>query len=112
MRHGNRARETTATTGTGTITLGGAVTGFQTFANAGIDGIVSYVIEDGDDWEIGYGVFAAAGPTLTRQVILESTNSDNALDLSGDAEVMSSPIAQEQMTIGKSIALNAGQALP
>jgi len=84
----NRAKVTTSTTGTGTITLGSAVNGFQTFADAGIaDGqSVRYTIEDGDDFEIGSGTYTASGTTLTRSVD-ESTNSDAALNLSGNAKV-------------------------
>jgi hypothetical protein len=92
----NRASMTTATTGTGTITLGSAVTGFQTFASAGIaDGeTVRYVIEDGSDWEIGTGVYTASGTTLTR-VVDESTNSNAAISLSGSAVVFVTPAAAD-----------------
>ena len=85
---GNRAKMSTSTTGTGTITLGSALSGYQTFAQAGITNgqTVRYAVEDGTNFEIGSGVFTSSGTTLTRNVT-ESTNSDNAINLSGSGEV-------------------------
>jgi hypothetical protein len=85
---GNRAKMTTSTTGTGTISLGSALSGYQTFAQAGITNgqTVRYTIEDGANFEIGSGVYTSSGTTLTRNVT-ESSNSDSAISLSGSAEV-------------------------
>ena len=93
----NRAKMTTATTGTGTITLGSAVDGFQTFTAAGVvnGDTVRYCIEDGtSNFELGSGVFTASGTTLTR-VVSESSNGGNAINLSGDAIVFITAIAAD-----------------
>lgn len=92
----NRAKMTTATTGTGTITLGSAADGYQTFAAAGISNgdTVRYTLEDGDNWEIGTGTYTASGTSLTRAVT-ESSNSGSAINLSGDAVVFLTLAAQD-----------------
>ena len=93
----NRAKMTTSTTGTGTITLGSAVDGFQTFTAAGVvnGDTVRYCIEDGtSNFELGSGVFTASGTTLTR-VVSESSNGGNAINLSGDAIVFITAIAAD-----------------
>jgi len=92
----NLARMTTATTGSGTITLGSAITGFLSFASAGVaDGeVVTYAISDGSNSEIGRGTYTAAGTTLTRSV-LRSTNGNAAVNLSGNAQVFITVAAED-----------------
>lgn len=92
----NRAKMSTATTGTGTVTLGSAESGYQSFADAGVSNsdIVRYVIEDGDNWEIGTGTYTSSGTTLSRTVS-ESNNSDAAINLSGSAVVFVGAAAED-----------------
>ena len=82
------AKMSTATTGSGTITLGSAITGWLTFAQAGVANgdWVRYAIEDGNNREVGYGQYTASGTTLTRNPTT-STNSNAAINLSGAAKV-------------------------
>lgn len=95
------ARMTTATTGTGTITLGSAATvggtTYLSFAAAGVaDGAtVTYAIADTNASEIGRGVYTASGTTLTRATILKSTNSNAAINLSGTAQVFVTAAAED-----------------
>jgi len=87
---------TTATTGTGTITLGSAVSGYLTFNLAGVANgdVVTYGIKDGANSEIGTGTYTTSGTTLTRAPT-KSTNGNAAISLSGTAEVFISPRAED-----------------
>lgn len=97
----NLARMTTATAGTGTITLGSAVSGYLTFALAGAANgdVVSYGIKDGANSEVGTGTYTSSGTTLTRTVT-KSTNANAAISLSGSAEVFITPRAEDLITAG------------
>jgi hypothetical protein len=75
----DRVRETSTTTGTGTLTLAGAVTGFQTFSSAiGNTNTTYYTITNGAEWEVGIGTVAAG--TLARTTILTSSNAGSAVN--------------------------------
>jgi hypothetical protein len=80
--YADRVKETSTTTGTGTYNLAGAVTGFQGFvAGIATGNTCYYTATDGTDWEVGIGTVTDATPdTLARTTILQSSNSDNAVN--------------------------------
>lgn len=70
----DRVQETTNTTGTGTLTLAGASSGFRTFsAGVGNANTTYYTIVSGSDWEVGLGTYTSSGNTLSRDTVLESS---------------------------------------
>lgn len=80
----DRVRETTTTAGTGTVTLAGAVTGFQTFAAIGNANTTYYTIagQGTAEWEVGIGTYTASGTTLARNTVLASSNSGSLVNFS------------------------------
>ena len=76
----DRIKETSTTSGTGTYTLGGAETGFEAFSVIGDGNTTYYCCTDGSDFEIGIGTYTLSGTTLARTTILQSSNSDAAVD--------------------------------
>jgi hypothetical protein len=101
----NLVRVTSATTGTGTLTLGAAVSGFLNVTQAGGSNgkTYSYAIEadyvDGvaTNREVGTGVWSSGGNTLTRSVV-KSTNGNALLNLAGDAQVIITDLAADHIT--------------
>lgn len=87
----DRVKETTVTTGTGTLTLAGAVTGFRSFSSGiGANNTTYYAIASatGAEWEVGLGTVGAGGTTLARTTILASSNAGSVVTLSaGSKEV-------------------------
>ena len=105
----NRVRELTSTTGTGAVTLGGAVGGFQTFAaGIGNDNTTYYAISinSESEWEVGRGTLNADSSTLTRTEVLESSNSDSAVDFSAGSKEVFCTLPSE-----KALYLDASGAL-
>jgi len=81
----DRVKETTTTTGTGTVSLAGAVTGFETFAaGIGNSNTVYYCIahQDQAEFEVGLGTLDGDSSDLARTTIISSSNSDSAVDFS------------------------------
>jgi len=69
----DRVQETSTTTGTGTFTLAGAVSGFQSFSAIGNANTTYYAIVGGTEWEVGLGTYTSSGTTLSRDTVLSSS---------------------------------------
>lgn len=80
----DRVNETTTTTGTGTVTLDGAVDKFQSFAAIGDGNDTYYTIahQSANEWEVGIGTYTATGTLLSRSTVLASSNSGSLVNFS------------------------------
>jgi len=81
----DRVKDSTTTTGTGTITLSGtAPTGYQNFSVIGNTNTTYYCIagQGTAEWEVGVGTYASSGTTLARTTVLSSSNAGAAVNFS------------------------------
>ena len=100
----DRVKESSTTTGTGALTLGGAVTGFRAFsAVCSVGDTVHYAIEavgsnfaPGGAWEVGLGTYSAAN-TLTRTTVLSSSNAGAAVDFAAGTKHVWVDVSEAQL---------------
>lgn len=106
----DRVKETSTTTGTGTLTLDGASAGFQAFSVIGDGNSTYYTIADGTDWEVGIGTYTSSGTTLSRDTILESSNSGSAVNWgAGTRDVfVTYPAERSVMAVGGGVTSDTG----
>jgi hypothetical protein len=95
----DRVQVSTSTTGTGTLTLGAALGGFQDFSVIGDGNTTYYTITNNGNWEVGIGTYTASGTTLSRDTVLESSNSGNKINLSGSSVVFCTYPAEKSVDI-------------
>lgn len=120
----DRVRETTTTTGTGTVSLGGAVTDYQSFSVIGTGNTTYYTIAGTGtgEWEVGIGTYTSGAPsTLARTTVLASSNSGSAVNFSagtkdvfcdypaGRAVVGGMGYIENDATISTSSTINTGR---
>lgn len=110
----DRVKETTTTTGTGTITLAGAVSQFEAFSTTyTTSDKVPYAIvgQTGTEWETGYGTLTSA-TTLTRDTVVSSSNANSLVSFSaGTKDVFATlheGIANNTPTLGLALAFSVG----
>ena len=88
----DRVKETSTTTGTGTFSLAGATTGFETFVSGVGTGNTTYysiVLDGTNEFEVGVGTVTDASPdTLSRDTVISSSNSDNKVDFSSGSKTV------------------------
>lgn len=98
----DRVKETSTTTGTGTLTLGGAAAGFQSFSVIGDGNTTYYAIVDSatGDWEVGLGTYTSSGTTLARSVVLESSNSGSAVNFAANVKDVFVTYPAERAVVG------------
>lgn len=110
-KYGDRVKETTSTTGTGTLDLDGAVTGFRAFSDEFADGDarIAYLIvddpENPTEYEYGWGTLTYGTPdTLSRDTVLGSSNSDNKVSwTAGTKTVIATPNSQDLLGVAAAV---------
>ena len=87
----DRVKETTTTTGTGALTLAGAVTGFETFGTGVGNSNTTYyavTLPGTAEFEVGLGTLSSDSSTIARTTVISSSNSDNAVNFSAGTKTI------------------------
>ena len=96
----DRVKETSTTVGTGTFTLAGAASGFQSFAAIGNGNTTFYTIVGGTQWEVGIGTYTSSGTTLSRDTVLSSSTGSKINFSAGTKDVFCTYPAGRALTGG------------
>ncbi len=98
----DRVKESSTTTGTGTLTLGGAASGFQSFAVIGNGNTTYYAIVDSASgaFEVGIGTYTSSGTTLSRDTVLESSNAGALVDFAAGSKDVFVTYPAERSVVG------------
>ncbi len=98
----DRVKETTTTAGTGTVTLLGASSGYQSFAAIGNGNTTYYTIsgQTTAEWEVGIGTYTASGTTLSRDTVFSSSNSGSLVTFSAGTKDVFVTYPAERAVIG------------
>ena len=98
----DRVKSSTTTTGTGTITLGAAAAGFQAFSVIGNGNTTYYTIVDtvNGTWEVGIGTYTSSGTTLSRDSVLDSSNSGSLVSFAAGSKDVFVAYPAERAVIG------------
>lgn len=112
----DRVRETTTTTGTGSVTLAGPYSGFQAFSVIGNGNTTYYAISDPNTgaWEVGIGTYTSAGNTLSRDTVLASTNSNSLVNFAGGSKdvICTQPAERNVYVVGSSVVAANSATVP
>lgn len=114
---GNRAKETSTTTGAGNITLAGAVTQFKAISSVvGVGNLFPYAIigQTGSEWEVGFGTMLTSN-TFQRTKVEESSNANQLVNFSAGTKdvflTVPASSAGRIVSLGRSITAGAGYNL-
>ena len=110
----DRVQETSTTTGTGTLTLAGAVVGYQSFAVVGDGNTTYYTITNAAGaWEVGIGTYTSAGTLLSRTTVLSSSNGGALVSFTGTLNVfVTYPSSKSVYGDGTTLVAPSGTILP
>jgi hypothetical protein len=113
----DRVRESTTTTGTGAVTLGGAYTGFQTFlAAVGNTNTTYYTISNvvSGEWEVGIGTYSSGANTLSRTTVLSSSNGGSLVNFTSGAKdvFVTQPAERNVYVSGTSVVAENSATVP